>query len=77
MRNAHQSLGNLTPDVVYRTAIGGGAMIVDKYLRTMEKPTVPLRSTVGFSIVPPGLIEVVTATAGLCRLAVIEVQRIA
>jgi len=30
----HQSLGNLTPDVVYRTAIGGGAIIVNKYPRT-------------------------------------------
>jgi len=73
----HQSLRNLTPDVVYRTAIGGGAMIVDKYPRTMEESTVSLRSTVDSSIVPPGLIEVVTATAGLCRLAVIEVQRVA
>lgn len=31
LERPHQSLGNLTPDVVYRTAIGGGAMIVDKY----------------------------------------------
>jgi len=27
----HQSLGQKTPDVVYRTAIGGGALIVDKF----------------------------------------------
>jgi putative transposase len=27
----HQSLGNRTPVAVYRTAYGGGAMIVDKY----------------------------------------------
>ena len=27
----HQSLGHKTPDVVYRTAIGGGALIVDKF----------------------------------------------
>jgi len=32
----HQSLGNKTPDVVYRTAIGGGAMIVDKFPRAAE-----------------------------------------
>ena len=32
-RRPHQSLGNKTPDVVYRTAIGGGAMILDKYPR--------------------------------------------
>lgn len=30
----HQSLGNKTPDVVYRTTIGGGAVIVDKFPRT-------------------------------------------
>ncbi len=41
----HQALGNLTPDVVYQTAIGGGAMIVDKYPRAMEESPVPLRST--------------------------------
>ena len=33
----HQSLGNKTPDVVYRTAIGGGALIVDKFPRTAEE----------------------------------------
>ncbi len=27
----HQSLGDKTPDVVYRTAMGGGALIVDKF----------------------------------------------
>ena len=32
-RRPHQSLENETPDVVYRTAIGGGAMILDKYPR--------------------------------------------
>jgi len=41
----HQSLGNKTPDVVYRSAIGGGAMIVDKFPRAVEDPPVPLRST--------------------------------
>lgn len=30
----HQSLGYKTPDVVYRTATGGGAVIVDKFART-------------------------------------------
>jgi len=33
----HQSLGYKTPDVVYRTASGGGARIVDKY-KEKEKP---------------------------------------
>ena len=32
-RRPHQSLENETPEVVYRTAIGGGAMILDKYPR--------------------------------------------
>jgi putative transposase len=32
----HQSLGYTTPDVVYRTAIGGGAVIVDKYPCAVE-----------------------------------------
>jgi putative transposase len=41
----HQSLGNKTPDVVYRTAIGGGAVIVDKLPRAVEESPVPLRST--------------------------------
>lgn len=30
----HQSLGQITPDAVYRSGIGGGAMILDKYPRT-------------------------------------------
>ena len=70
----HQSLGNLTPDVVYQTAIGGGAMIVDKYPRAMEESPVPLRSTGDSSIAEPGSKEVVEATDGLCCPAVIEVQ---
>ena len=41
----HQSLGNETPDVVYRTGMGGGAMIVDKFGGAGEEPPVPLRST--------------------------------
>jgi len=34
----HQSLGYATPDQVYRTGIGGGALIVDKYGHTDEGP---------------------------------------
>ena len=41
----HQSLGQKTPNVVYQTAIGGGAVIVDKFPRAVEEPPVPLRST--------------------------------
>ena len=43
----HQSLGQVTPEVVYRTAIGGGAMIVDKFPRAVDDPPAPLRSTGG------------------------------
>ena len=43
----HQSLGQKTPDVVYKTAMGGGAVIVDKYPRAVDGPPVPLRSTGG------------------------------
>ena len=41
----HQSLANKTPDVVYRSAIGGGAMIVDKFGGAVEGTPAPLRST--------------------------------
>lgn len=41
----HQSLENKTPDVVYRSALGGGAMIVDRFPRAVEDTPVPLRST--------------------------------
>jgi putative transposase len=44
----HQSLGQRTPGVVYRTAVGGGAIIVEKFGRAEEENPVPLRST-GFS----------------------------
>ncbi len=69
----HQSLGNLTPDVVYQTAIGGGAVIVDKYPPAREESSVPLRSTEDSSIAEPGSKEAVKATAGLCP-AVIDIQ---
>ena len=42
----HQSLGYKTPDVVYQTAVGGGAVIVDKFGGAVEETPVPLRSTV-------------------------------
>ncbi len=45
----HQSLEDKTPDVVYRTAQGGGALIIDKFGGAVEEPPVPLRSTDGSS----------------------------
>ncbi len=41
----HQSLGDQTPQVVYRTAIGGGVVIVDKFGGAGGGAPVPLRST--------------------------------
>lgn len=42
----HQSLGYVTPDIVYQTGVGGGATIVDKFGDVSESTTsVPLRST--------------------------------
>jgi putative transposase len=37
----HQSLGNKTPDAVYVSAQGGGAMIVDKFPRAEETTSQP------------------------------------
>ena len=45
----HQSLGQQTPNAVYRTAIGGGAVIMNKFGGAVEEPPVPLRSTGGSS----------------------------
>jgi putative transposase len=70
----HQSLGNLTPDVIYQTAIGGGAMIVDKYPRAVEESSVPLRSTEDSSTAEIRSGETGKTTSGQCRPAVREVQ---
>ena len=41
----HQALDYKTPDVVYRTAIGGGALIVDKFPRATEGNPVKQKAT--------------------------------
>lgn len=41
----HQGLGYKTPNVVYMTATGGGALIVDKFGSAGEESSAPLRST--------------------------------
>jgi len=46
----HQALGDKTPDEVYLTAQGGGAIILDKFGGVREEPPVPLRSTDGSSL---------------------------
>jgi len=45
----HQSLANQTPDAVYASGMGGGALIVDKFPREGEKLPVSLRCTGSFS----------------------------
>ena len=44
---SHQSLGYQTPDRVYETATGGGAMIVDKYPRRTTDKTEEIESKTG------------------------------
>jgi putative transposase len=41
----HQALKHRTPNMVYMTAMGGGALIVDKFGGAGKEPPVPLRST--------------------------------
>jgi len=41
----HQALEYRTPNMVYMTATGGGALIVDKFGGAGKEPSVPLRST--------------------------------
>lgn len=41
----HQGLGYQTPNSVYRTATGGGALIADKFSDASKESCVPLRST--------------------------------
>jgi putative transposase len=70
----HQSLGNVTPDVVYRTAIGGGAEIVDRYPRADAEFPVPLRSTGNSASAVPGSKVGSKAIVGQCYPVVIEVK---
>ena len=70
----HQSLGNITPNIVYLTAIGGGAVIVDKYPRAVDESPVPLRSTGDSSTAEPRSEVVVRDRAELCHPTVINVK---
>lgn len=74
----HQSLGQKTPEVVYRTAAGGGAMILDKFGGAVEESPVPLRSTGDSStagVTPEGATtHKAKATTGQRRPAACEVM---
>jgi len=73
----HQSLGQKTPDVVYKTAMGGGAVIVDKYPRAVEGTPVPLRSTEVPSTAEAASEVSAEANPGQRRTAVLEVECVA
>jgi putative transposase len=73
----HQSLGQKTPDVVYQTGIGGGAVIVNKYPRAVDGTPVPLRST-GVPSTAKSASEVTAkAKPGQRRPAALEVECVA
>lgn len=65
----HQSLGQQTPDIVYRSASGGGAVILDKFGGALEEAPVALRST--------GASSSAEAKPGQRRPAASEVKRAA
>ena len=70
----HQSLDNKTPDVVYRTGMDGGAMIVDKFGGAVEESPVPLRSTEDSSTAEAKSKATATAKPGQRRPAANEVE---
>ena len=74
---SHQALGRRTPALVYRSCVGGGALIVEKYPRAVEEPPVPLRSTDASSTAEATSTATSkatsTATPGQRRLAASEV----
>jgi putative transposase len=73
----HQSLGQKTPDLVYQTGIGGGAVIVNKYPRAVDGTPVPLRST-GVPSTAESAPEVsAEAKPGQRRPAALEVECVA
>jgi putative transposase len=59
----HQSLGYQTPESVYRSGVGGGAKIVDKFGGAIEESSVALRSTDDSSITKTELKATTTSKA--------------
>ena len=70
----HQSLANKTPDAVYRSATGGGAMIVDKFGGAVAGTPVPLRSTGDSSTAEARATTQSRAKSGQRRSAASEVE---
>jgi len=66
----HQALDYKTPNKVYMTATGGGALIVDKFGGAGTESPVPLRSTA--NSVPAEATSTATAKPGQRRAAVLE-----
>ena len=73
----HQSLGNKTPDVVYRTATDGGAMILDKYPRAEKEENSKTATSGTAPILELQAKEKERAKPGQRRPAASEVQCIA
>ena len=65
----HQSLDYKTPDIVYRTATGGGALIVDKFPHTVlvDKNHVPIFSTEEEGFIENGVEVKTTLQQRQCR----------
>ncbi len=70
----HQSLGQKTPDVVYRTGTGGGAIIVDKYPCAVDGAPVERSGTGAPSTAVPRSEVTAKAKPGQRRPAVNEIQ---
>lgn len=76
----HQSLANQTPDLVYRTAEGGGALIIDKFSRAGDESPVAPSETGDASPATAGSTETAKAapktkaTTGQRRPAASEVR---
>jgi putative transposase len=73
----HQSLGFNTPDIVYRTGLGGGALIIDKYPHAVAETPVPLSSTGVSATAEPRSDATAKAKEGQRLTAAIEVKCVA
>jgi putative transposase len=70
----HQALGYATPDQVYRTGMGGGALIPDKFGGALVESSVALRSTADPTSARAEAQATSTAKPGQRRAAACEVM---